>query len=81
MKEKYLVKYYWIQSDHIFASPTFHHEEIIETETPQKLQEYIESQTDDYGHLYKKNNAFGFDYISNQGAVKVSDYKPEIITI
>lgn len=75
---KYLIKYYLCQSDSMFAIPTFTHEEVIECSVPRKIKEYVEKQKDGYGHGYKQNRSFGFDYISKQGAVKVSEYKPKI---
>lgn len=75
---KYKIKYYYIKSDHIFASPEYDHNEIIDTSSEEELQKYIESKKDQYGNNFKKENSFGFDYISNQGAVKVEIYNPKI---
>lgn len=76
--KKYLIKYYYIMSDHIFATPEFHHQEIVECDVPRKLKEHIEKQTDGWGHHYIQKPAFGFDYTSKQGGVKVSEYKEKI---
>jgi len=73
---KVKIKYHTIQSDHILASPEFTHSEIVEYESKQKLQRYIESQKDGYGHNFKKDKSLGFDYISRAGGVKVEPYKP-----
>lgn len=75
---KYLVRYYWIQSDHILATPEFHHEEIIECSGPREIKEYVEKQSDGWENKYKQKKSFGFDYISSQGGVKVSEYNPKI---
>lgn len=76
---KKIIKYYYIKSDHIFASPEYDHEEIIEVENDEKLTKYIESKKDEYGNKFKKEKKFGFDFISHQGGVKVLDYKNPII--
>ena len=72
---KKTIEYHYIKSDHIFASPEFHHSEIVEVENEEKLTAYIESKVDDWGHPFKKEASFGFDFISNQGGVKVKDVK------
>lgn len=71
---KKIIKYYYIKSDHIFASPEYDHEEIVEVENDEKLAKYIESKKDGWGNNFKKKKSFGFDFISNQGGVKVLDY-------
>lgn len=78
---KKIIKYYYIKSDHIFASPEYDHEEIVEVENEQKLKDYIESKKDDYGCKFEKSKkkTFGFDFISKYGGVKVLDYKKPII--
>ena len=75
---KYLIKYYEIQSDHILASPEYDRSEIIETSSSNDLKKYIESKKDQYGNNFKMKSDFGFDYISNSGAVKVSVYKEPV---
>lgn len=76
---KKIIKYYYIKSDHIFASPEYDHEEIVEVESDEKLTKYIESKKDGWGNNFKKKKSFGFDFISNEGGVKVLDYKNPII--
>jgi hypothetical protein len=71
---KMLIKYFYIKSDHVLASPTFDHEEIVECKTDQQLQAYIAKQKDQYGNPFKRDKSFGFDYLSNQGAIVVSQY-------
>ncbi len=76
---KYKIKYHYIMSDHILASPEFHHSEIVEAKTRADLDKYIKSQKDDYGNHFKKAKSkkmFGFDYTSRVGGVKVEVYKP-----
>ncbi len=76
---KVKIEYHSIQSDHILAFPEFDHSEVVEYETPRKLQRYIESKKDDWGNYYKKpdkKKSFGFDYVSRTGGVKVKPYKP-----
>lgn len=62
----------------LFAIPQPTHQEIVEVKSEAQLKKYIEAQKDQYGHnfKFKKKRRYGFDYISNQGGVKVSDYKP-----
>jgi len=65
----------------IFASPSYTHNELVETEnglTDEMLINYIESKSDEYGNKFKKSKDtfMGFDYISNAGGVKVELYIP-----
>lgn len=78
--KKVIIKYYYIKSDHIFAKPEYDHEEIVEG-TDKQIENYILKQKDQYGHLFKQDKSFGFNYISNQGAVKVLPYKEKIIKL
>ena len=56
--------------------------EIVESETADKLQSYIESKKDVYGSPYKKEELFGYQYTSSQGGVKVTEYiEPKIKTL
>lgn len=41
---KYLIEYYYIKSDHILASPEYDHEEIIEVNSKEKLENYIKNK-------------------------------------
>jgi hypothetical protein len=76
---RYKIKYHSIQSDHILAVPQFSHSEIIECDSKVRLDTYIRSQKDEYGHHYKKGGKqFGFDYTSNAGGVKVKPYRPKV---
>lgn len=75
---KYKISYYYIKSDHIFAFPEYDHNEIVDVNSEEKLQNYIESKKDQYGNNFKKKTSFGFDYISNQGGVKIEKYNPKI---
>jgi len=74
---KIKISYFDIMSDHILASPEFSSCEVVEANglDDKKLDEYIISKQDFYGHHYKKEYSHGFDYISNQGAVKVEIYE------
>lgn len=69
------------QSSGIFAIPTPTNHEIVEADdlNDSALIKYIQSKTDDAGNAFKKADAhskkfLGFDYISNQGGVKVEVY-------
>lgn len=76
MKERFVINYFWVQSDHICAEPTLHHTEFVEG-TLEELHDYIESREDGYENPYYKCNpetSYGFDYISNQGGVTIEDY-------
>ena len=75
---KYKIKYYYIKSDHLLALPEYDHEEIVSVESIQKLKKYIESKKDHYGNNFKTDKSHGFDYISNQGGIKVELYNPQI---
>lgn len=81
--KRYKINYHSIQSDHILATPEFTHSEIVEVDSDEKLQEYIESKTDGYDNHFKKEDKpfFGFDYISRTGGVKVEEYNPKIIKL
>lgn len=78
---RYIVKYYYIKSDHIFAVPEYDHEEIVNVKKIGDLHKYIESKKDQYGHYFKysANKSFGFNYISGAGGVKIKLYKEPII--
>jgi len=66
----------------IFAMPEPIGSEIVESETADKLQSYIESKKDAYGSPYKKEELFGYQYTSSQGGVKVTEYiEPKIKTL
>jgi hypothetical protein len=76
---KYKITYCEIQSDHVFAVPTPYNSEVVDADTWEDLDKYILSKKDGYGHKYRKadkkrRTAFGFDYTSNAGAVKVTKY-------
>lgn len=73
---KYLIKYYYIKSDHMFAQPEFDHEEVIDALNEHILDDYICKQKDEYNSLFQKKLSFGFDYISNYGGIKISKYEP-----
>jgi hypothetical protein len=76
---KRVIKYYYLKSDHIFATPEYDHQEVVKVESKEKLEEYIKTKTDQYGHPFKKDPSHGFDYISNCGALKVEKFvKPTI---
>jgi hypothetical protein len=81
---KYIIEYYSIgYGASMFATPDYTHEEYLDTNTyvesinSKKLKDYIESKKDRYGNYFKKckKKTMGFDYISNQGGVKVKEYK------
>ena len=84
---KILVKYYNIDNGaSIFAVPQFTHSEVVEVDglNDPKLIEYITNKKDFHGCNFKKKDKpfMGFDYVSNQGGVKVSLYKePNIIKL
>jgi hypothetical protein len=78
---KMLIKYYYIKSDHLMATPQFDHEEIVEVKTDSDLQNYIGQQKDQYGHSFKRDKSFGFDYISSQGAIKTEQYREPKIKV
>jgi len=73
---KYEIQYHEIKSDHMFATPVYDRSEWVECFEDSKLQTYIESQTDQFGHHFKKDESLGFDYISHFGGVKVKRYEP-----
>ena len=84
---KYLISYYYIQSDHILATPSYDYEEIVETksnlsekESEKVLCDYIQNKTDEYGYSFIRKDppSFGFHYISNQGGVIVEKYTKPI---
>jgi hypothetical protein len=84
---KVKIKYHNIEHGaSMFASPSFTNSEIVECvdlDDP-KLISYIESKKDQHGNKFKisKKKSFGFDFISNQGAVKIEEYvEPEIKTL
>ena len=73
----YKIEYHSMQSDHIMATPTLHHEEYVEVKTLKVLYEYIEEMRDDCGDLYERSlkRHFGFDFISRRGGVKIYSIK------
>ena len=75
---KYVIDYYWMDyGAHMFSTPTYQTSEYVNCENNEVLQSYIESQKDAYGGSYEKSEDrfMGFDYISNQGGVKVREYE------
>lgn len=73
---KIKIKYYDIPFDAgYFATPEFTSEEIVEIKNDKQLQDYIKTKRDLCGNSYKRKKSFGFDYISNQGAIKISRVK------
>lgn len=79
---RYLVQYHSVQSDHIFATPSYDRSEFVEADSVEKLTEHISNQTDMWGNPYRLNENFGnpnsvsrmYQYISNQGGVIVDEY-------
>jgi len=76
---KYIIEYYEIKSDHLLAKPEFDRQEIVEVNSIKKLNRYIMSKKDMYGNKFKivegeSKKLFMFDYISNQGAIKIKKY-------
>ncbi len=71
--KKVIIEYYYIKSDHLLATPAFDHKEIIEG-TDKQIENYILKQKDPWNHKFKKKSFMGFNYISNQGAIKVLPY-------
>lgn len=75
---KYKIKYYYIKSDHIFATPEYDYCEVVIIKNNNKeiaLDKYIATKKDQYGFKFKKEKKSGFDYISKQGAIKIVEYK------
>ena len=79
---KYIIEYYWIQSDHILATPDYGKSETVECNSIKELDDYLSKQHDPWNkkNYYKKateeeKKMFGFDYISRQGGVKIEKYK------
>lgn len=75
---KYLIKYCNMTSDSMFAVPSLTSEEIVEAKSEEDLDKYITSKKDRYGHPFKKDKSYGFDYISKTGGVKIEKYNPKI---
>jgi len=73
---KFEVKHYDIVDNHILATPKYTKTSFIEAKGLKEVCEYLETQTDMWGHTYKMSNDrfMGFDMISNQGAVKIETY-------
>lgn len=71
---KRVIEYYEIKSDHVLAIPEFVSKENVEFKNIEDLDKYIRSKKDLSGSKYKKKSSFGFDYISNQGAIKIKKY-------
>jgi hypothetical protein len=71
------IQYFYIKSDHILASPEYDHREIVKVNTRKQLEDYVKSLQDLYNNPFKKCDPprYGFNYISNQGALKVSRRK------
>lgn len=77
---KYVIEYYDIEyGAPIFSSPKLTRKEIVDPVTIAALERYISKQTDLAGCKFKKEKIFGFNYISNQGALKVYPYKVPVI--
>jgi len=76
---KKVIEYYYIKSDHIFAYPEYDHEEVVEVESLNDLDLYIFKQKDEFGNNFVKDISYGFNYESNQGAIKIKDYIEPII--
>ncbi len=74
---KYIIEYWDIGEGGGLAMffPEFTRKEIIESDTEEELNTYILKQKDKWGGEFRKKKSFGFDYISNNGAVKVKQYK------
>jgi hypothetical protein len=66
-------------SDHILATPEVTSEEVVSSKSRERLDKYIEGKKDFYGHSFKKESKYGFDYVSVTGGVKVKKYIPRII--
>lgn len=75
---KKIIEYYSILSDHVFATPEYTHSELVEVDTEEELQKYIESKKDRYGGSFKKKDKdfMDYQYTSHSGGVKVRDYNP-----
>ena len=76
---KILISYHSIgYGANLFATPEFTHSEIVEAKglDDPKLIDYICNQKDLYDCKFEKKDKpfMGFDYVSNQGGVKVSLY-------
>ena len=73
--------------DGMFATPTPFKTIYVETDSKEKLQEFVESQEDLYGcKMVKQDTPFmGYHYTSDQGGAKVYDYvtpkEPEFQTL
>ncbi len=74
--KRVIINYHTIKSDHIFATPEYTHSEVVNASSPADLINYVEKQTDQYGHnfKYEEEKSFGFDFISHAGGVKIEDY-------
>lgn len=72
---KYKVKLYTVQSDHIFATPSYDGRTIfLESDSRQKVIKYIiENYKDLYGHKFRvpKKKNFSYDLTSKQGGAKI----------
>jgi len=76
---KVKIKYYNIEyGANIFATPSFTSSEIVKCTdlNDPKLISYIENKKDLYGHKFKvsKKKFMGYNFTSNQGGVKISEY-------
>jgi hypothetical protein len=74
---KYIVKYFYIKTDHPLSIPQFNHREMIEVNSIKELDKYIKTKKDQYGNSFSKSKDkfLGFDYTSNAGGIKVIEYK------
>ena len=67
----YLIKYYNVTGDSVFAAPSYTNQEVISCKEVKQLDAYLSAVTDNYGFKFRKEKAHGFDWISKQGALKV----------
>jgi len=73
---KVIIKYFGLESDHIFAQPTNNYKtENVEVTTMDEVDQHIEKQRDEYGHPFEKNEFNGFQYTSHTGGIKIELYK------
>lgn len=74
----YKVEFCTVHGDSIFSLPEVTETEYIDTDSDDKLTEYILSKKDGYGHSFERGRIMfqGFQFISSAGGVKISKYKP-----
>lgn len=78
MNKKWVIRYHSIQSDHILATPQFDYAEYVTGTEVQVIERIVTEKVDDWGNAYtreSKERMFGFDFISNTGAVDYTEYK------